>query len=143
MKKRPHVFTEFKNIRTLPSGYQVTVTRGKIEFSKHFAGHSRKSLQAAMRYRDRLRRELPDKRKNLIPRSLLTRLNLKKPAVGVFRRPQRRFYQVTYRARNGRLRSRIFPWAAREAEIDAYMAAVRFRKRFVTSKQIRTRGSDE
>ena len=73
MKKRPRLFTEFKNIRTLPSGYQVAVTRGKIEFSKHFAGHSRKSFQAAMRYRDRLRRELPDKRKNIIPRSLLSK----------------------------------------------------------------------
>ena len=135
MKKRPRLFTEFKNIRILPSGYQVAVTRGKIEFSKHFAGHSRKSFQAAMRYRDRLRRELPDKRKNTIPRSLLTRLNLKKPTVGVFRRPQRRFYQVSYRARDGRLRSRIFPWADREAEIDAYMAAVRFRKRHLASKQ--------
>ena len=131
--KRPRALQEFRNLRVLPSGYQVSVTRGKIEFSKHFAGHSRKSLQGAIRYRDRLRGELPDKRKNTIPRPLLAALNLTKPAVGVFRRPDRRFYHVSYRDRDGRLRSRTFPWADREAEIDAYMAAVKFRNKCLAS----------
>src|SRR6266436_8004040 len=98
--KRARAFQEFKNLRGLPSGYQVAMTRGKMEFTKHFAGHSAKSLEAAMRYRDRLRRELPDKRKNIIPRRLLAALNLKRPVVGVFRRPEKRFYQVMYRDRD-------------------------------------------
>ncbi len=59
--------TDFKNIRTLPSGYQVSVVRAKTEVSRHFAGHSEKSYRAAVRYRDRLLRELPDKRQNKIP----------------------------------------------------------------------------
>ena len=126
--KRPRAFQEFKNLRVLPSGYQVAVTRGKMEFSKHFAGHTAKSLQAAMRYRDSLRRELPDKRKNFIPRRVLAALNLKRPEVGVFRHPKRRFYAVSYRERDGWVRSRTFAWSDRETEIDAYAAAVRFRK---------------
>jgi hypothetical protein len=131
--KRPRAFQEFKNLRMLPSGYQVTVTRGKMEFSKHFAGHSTRSLQAAIRYRDRLRRELPDKRKNVIPRRLLAALNLERPVVGVFRHPKRRFYQVSYRDSDGRLRSRTFGWADREAEIEAYAAAVKFRNACLAS----------
>jgi hypothetical protein len=131
--KRPRAFQEFRNLRVLPSGYQVSVTRGKMEFSKHFAGHSTKSLQTAMRYRDQLRRELPDKRKNIIPRRLLAALNLKRPAVGVFRYPKRRMYQVTYRGRVGRLRTRAFSWTDRVAEIDAYVAAVKFRKKCLAS----------
>ncbi|PYK39976.1 MAG: hypothetical protein DME49_02020 [Verrucomicrobia bacterium] len=127
--KRPRAFQEFRNLRVLPSGYQVSVTRGKMEFSKHFAGHSAKSLQAAMRYRDQLRRELPDKRKNIVPRRLWAALNLKRPAVGVFRHPKRHMYQVTYRDRDGRLRTRAFGWTDRAAEIDAYAAAVKFRKK--------------
>ena len=131
--KRPRAFQEFRNLRVLPSGYQVSVTRGKMEFSKHFAGHSTKSLQAAMGYRDRLRRELPDKRKNIIPRRLWAALNLKRPAVGVFSHPKRRMYQVTYRDRVGRLRTRTFSWTDREAEIDSYVAAVKFRKKCLAS----------
>jgi hypothetical protein len=127
--KRPRAFQEFRNLRVLPSGYQVSVTRGKMEFSKHFAGHSTKSLQAAMRYRNQLRRELPDKRKNIVPRRLWAALNLKRPAVGVFRHPKRDMYQVTYRDRDGRLRTRAFGWTDREAEINAYAAAVKFRKK--------------
>jgi len=127
--KRPRAFQEFRNLRVLPSGYQVSVTRGKMEFSKHFAGHSAKSLQAAMRYRDQLRRELPDKRKNIVPRPLWAALNSKRPAVGVFRHPKRRMYQVTYRDRDGRLRTRAFGWTDRAAEIDAYAAAAKFRKK--------------
>jgi hypothetical protein len=130
--KRPRALQEFRNLRVLPSGYQVTVTRGKMEFSKHFAGHSTRSLQAAVRYRDRLRRELPDKRKNVIPRRVLAGLNLDRPVVGVFRHPKRRFYQVSYRDR-GRLRSRAFGWTDRASEIDAYVAAVKFRNECLAS----------
>src|SRR5438876_11514339 len=97
MKKRPRVFTEFKNIRVLPSGYQVTVTRKKKEFSKHFAGHSKQALKTAERWRDHLLRFLPDKRRRKIPGRILAALGLKKPAVGVSGSPERRFYQVAYR----------------------------------------------
>ena len=41
--------TDFKNIRTLPSGYQVSIVRAKTEVSRHFAGHSQKSYHAAVR----------------------------------------------------------------------------------------------
>ncbi|HEY2101951.1 MAG TPA: hypothetical protein VGH08_01745 [Chthoniobacterales bacterium] len=125
-RKRP--YKEFKNIRLLPSGYQVSVTRNKTEFSKHFAGHSKSSFDKAMRYRDRLLRQLPNKRKKSIPRRLLTALKLTEPVVGVFRYPERRFYQVSYRDRRGRVRSRTFSWFSRNDEIDAYRAAVQFRK---------------
>src|SRR5437868_15098114 len=102
-RRRP--YQEFKNIRVLPSGYQVAVTRNKTEFSKHFAGHSKNSLRAAMQYRDHLLRELPNKRKKDIPRRLLTALRLTKPVAGVFRYPVRHFYEVSYRAGAGHLRS--------------------------------------
>src|SRR5438034_10419700 len=101
--KRPHAFAEFRNLRVLPSGYQVAITRRKREFAKHFAGHSKQSLQAAMKYRDALLRLLPNKRKNDIPRRLLTALNLKKPIVGVSRHPTRQLFQVSHRSRDGRL----------------------------------------
>jgi hypothetical protein len=128
-RKRPHLFTEFRNLRVLPSGYQVTVTRSEREFAKHFAGHSEKSLRAAMRYRDQLLRELPNKRKNLIPRRVLAALGLKKPVVGVARHPSRRLFQVHYRSKSGRLRSRSFHWSDREEQTAAYAAAMRFRKK--------------
>jgi hypothetical protein len=129
MKKRPRVFTEFKNIRVLPSGYQVTVTRKKKEFSKHFAGHSKPALKAAERWRDNLLRFLPDKRKRKIPRNILAAAGLKKPAVGVSRSPKRRFYQVAYRSRNGTPRARTFSWSNQKGEMRAYAAAVKFRKK--------------
>jgi hypothetical protein len=125
-RKKP--YQEFKNIRVLPSGYQVSITRNKTEFSKHFAGHSRSSLQRALRYRDQLLRQLPNKRKKGIPRRLLTALKLRAPVVGVFRYPERHFYQVSYRDRAGRLRSRTFSWFGRTDELKAYAAAVKFRK---------------
>src|SRR5947208_3240932 len=128
-RKRPRIFTEFKNIRTLPSGYQVAVTRGKREFSKHFAGHSREALKAARQWRDRILRLLPNKRKKTIPRKILVALNLKQPAVGVFRYPERRFYYISYRDRKGAMRSRTFPWSDGKGEIVAYAAAIRFRKK--------------
>ena len=128
MKKRPKVFTEFKNIRVLPSGYQVAVTRKKKEFSKHFAGHSKAALKAAERWRDDLLRFLPDKRKRKIPRKVLAAVGLKKPAVGVSRSPERRFYQVAYRNRGGKPRARTFSWSDYKGELDAYAAAMKFRR---------------
>jgi len=47
----------------------------------------------------------------------------------VFRHPKRHMYQVTYRDRDGRLRTRAFGWTDRVAEIAAYAAAVKFRKK--------------
>ena len=128
MKKRPKVFTEFKNIRVLPSGYQVAVTRKKKEFSKHFAGHSKAALKAAERWRDDLLRFLPDKRKRKIPRKVLAAVGLKKPAVGVSRSPERRFYQVAYRNRGGKPRARTFSWSDYKGELSAYAAAMKFRR---------------
>ena len=124
--KQPGPITHFKNIRVLPSGYQVTLVRAKTEVSKHFAGHSERSYRAAVRCRDRLLRELPDKRLNKIPRRILEALQLTKPVVGVFRARKRRFYQVSY-VESGRLRCRVFPWLG-DGEPEAYRAAIEFRK---------------
>jgi hypothetical protein len=107
----------------------VVVTRNKKEFSKHFAGHSKEALRAAERWRDGILRLLPDKRKRKIPRSILTAVGRKKPVVGVSRYPERRFYQVAYRNRNGVFRTRTFSWSDRKGETRAYVAAVRFRRR--------------
>ena len=127
-RKRPRAIAEFTNLRVLPSGYQVAVTRDEREFSKHFAGHTKESLRAAIRFRERLLRLLPNKRKNPIPPRLLTALGLKKPMVGVSRHPSRQLFQVSYRGAKGVLRSRSFLWSNRAEEIRAYAAAVKFRK---------------
>ncbi|HET7512229.1 MAG TPA: hypothetical protein VFJ88_05660 [Chthoniobacterales bacterium] len=125
-RARPIGITDFKNIRTLPSGYQVCIVRGKTEVSRHFAGHSEKSYRAAIRYRDRLLRELPDKRLNKIPRPILRALGLARPVVGVFRSPARKFYQVTWYER-GRQRTATFPWRGGD-EPEAYQTAIEFRR---------------
>ena len=117
--------TAFTNIRVLPSGYQVSVTRAKIEFSRHFAGHSDASLQAALRFRDKALRELPTKRVNPVPRKVLTALGLESEVVGVFRHTSRSFYQVTYRD-GAQTRSRTFSWK-KVGETEAYAAAIAFR----------------
>src|SRR5450432_1387502 len=103
--RRSKPVTEFSNIRVLPSGYQVCVTRAKIEFSRHFAGHSDASLKAALRFRDKVLRELPKKRLNPVPRKVLAALGLDEQVVGVFRHPKRSFYEVSYSER-GRMRAR-------------------------------------
>ena len=132
-RARPIGITDFKNIRTLPSGYQVCVVRGKTEVSRHFAGHSEKSHHAAVRYRDRLLRELPDKRLNKIPRPVLRALGLKKAVVGVFRSPRRKFYQVTW-YEQGRQRTATFPWQG-DDEPEAYQTAIEFRKLAITPRR--------
>ena len=124
--KRPLAFTEFTNIRVLPSGYQVTVTRAGNEFSRHFAGHSEKSRRAAIGFRDKALRELPPKRLNEVPGAVLKALGLAKPVVGVFRTPRRSLYQVSYPEGNRR-RTRAFGWGRNRSEADAYAAAIAFR----------------
>ncbi|CAA9234064.1 MAG: hypothetical protein AVDCRST_MAG42-1296 [uncultured Chthoniobacterales bacterium] len=123
--RRSKPVTEFTNIRVLPSGYQVSLTRAKIEFSRHFAGHSEASLEAALRFRDKALRELPKKRLNPVPRKVLAALGLDAEVVGVFRHPRRSFYQVAYRE-GGRLRARSFSWKKVD-EAAAYSAAIAFR----------------
>ena len=129
----PGAFTEFKNIRVLPSGYQVTVVRSKNEFSRHFAGHSEQSYRAAIRFRDRTLRELPDKRLNKIPRRVLAALKLTQPVVGVFRHPNRAMYQVSYKEQ-GRQRNRAFSWGGEISEAEAYATAITFRKKTIRNK---------
>ena len=120
---------EFTNIRVLPSGYQVTLTRSKIEFSRHFAGHSEASLEAALRFRDKALRELPPKRLNPVPRAVLAAVGRETETPGVCRNPQKSFYQVSYRE-DGRLRSRTFSYK-RVKEAEAYAAALAFRAAIV------------
>src|SRR4051794_21813148 len=116
---RPKIFSGFSNIRVLPSGYQVTVTRAKVEVSRHFAGHSERSLQAALKFRDRLLRDLPNKRLNLIPPRILRAAGLKEAPPGVFRRPTVGAYVVNWYER-GRLRGRQFGFR-RRPEVEAFM----------------------
>ena len=120
--------TAFRNIRVLPSGYQVAVVREGTEFSKHFAGHSARSLREANDYRDLLLRTLPSKRRKDVPKHILDALKLKTQVVGVFRYEDRRFYQVTYSDKTGAVRTKTFSWKDREGEIKAYRDAVNFRK---------------
>ncbi len=134
-KTRPQFLTEFKNIRTLPSGYQVTVTRNKKEYSKHFAGHSPEALKAAERWRNQVLRLLPNKCKNVVAPRVLAALGLKKPVVGVSCHPNRSFFQVSYRGGNGRIRTRSFSWSNRDEEVAAYAAAARFRKSLLKKAQ--------
>src|SRR5207249_10689464 len=110
MKKRQVEHREFTNIRILPSGYQVAITRNKKEYSKQFAGHSKDSLKAAHRWSDRLLRLLRNKRSQPILARILSKLRLKQPVVGVSRYEMRRFYSVTYHGAKGRTRVRTFSW---------------------------------
>jgi hypothetical protein len=127
-KKRQRL--EVRNIRVLPSGYQVCVTREKTEFSKHFAGHSARSLRMAETYRDMLLRVLPPKRQHEIPHRVLAALSLKQPVVGVTRYPKR-CYAVSYRNKSRKVKTRTFSWRTPKDEIKAYAAAVQFRKQKV------------
>jgi hypothetical protein len=129
MKKRQGAYREFTNIRILPSGYQVAITRNKKEYSKHFAGHSKDSLKAAHHWRDRVLRLLPNKRSQPIPARILSKLRLKQPVVGVSRYETRRFYSVTYHGAKGRTRVRTFSWRDPKGELAAYAAAIKFRRR--------------
>ena len=121
-------YAEIRNIRVLPSGYQVAVTRDKTEFSKHFAGHSAKSLRSAENYRDMLLRMLPSKRRHEVPRRVLAAVKLKQPAVGVSRYPKG-CYAVCYRDQANRVKTQTFPWKQGKDEIAAYKAAIAFRRK--------------
>ena len=132
MKKRGGAISKFMNIRVLPSGYQVSIVRAGVEVSRHFAGHSERSWQAAHRFRSRALRELPDKRLNKIPRPILAALGLTNPVVGVFRRGARAMYTVSYRER-GRLRSKAFGWKD-AGEVEAYAAALAFRRQMMSGE---------
>ncbi len=120
-------YSEIRNIRVLPSGYQVAVTREKTEFSKHFAGHSAKSLRMAETYRDMLLRMLPSKRRHQVPPRVLAAVGLKQPMVGISRYPKG-CYAVCYRDQAKRMKTRTFPWRDGKGEIAAYKAAIQFRK---------------
>ena len=120
-------FTSFSNIRVLPSGYQVSIVRAKNEFSRHFAGHTPESLRKARSFRDRLLRELPAKRLNEIPKRVLGAAKVAIAVVGVFRNPDRKLYQVSYRDRKGQICSKAFSWS-KIGEAAAYLKAVKFRK---------------
>lgn len=133
--KRPRLIASFKNIRVLPSGYQVTVVRQKREFSKHFAGHTARSLREANAYRDLLLRTLPSKRRRDIPKHVLNGAGLKEQVVGVFRYAERHFYQVTFTDKKGVIRGRTFYWKDRAGEIAAYKKAVAFRRSIARGKK--------
>jgi hypothetical protein len=124
-------FTKFQNIRVTPDGYQVVVTRSKIETRKFFAGHSEKSLKAAEQYRNKLLKKLPSKRKNPVPSGIWSAVGLSEPAIGVFRNAERKQYNVAYKDKEGRQHSRAFSWRGREEEVAAYAQAVSFRKKIV------------
>ncbi|MGZ4965760.1 MAG: hypothetical protein ACXV97_01155 [Chthoniobacterales bacterium] len=124
---RPKIFSGFTNIRVLPSGYQVTITRAKVEVSRHFAGHSARSLRAAVKFRDQLLRDMPNKRLNPIPQRVLRAAGLKEAPPGVFRRVPPGAYVVNWYER-GRLRGRQFGFQ-RRPEMEAFLQAVKFRKR--------------
>ena len=118
---------EVRNIRVLPSGYQVCVTRQGREFSKHFAGHSAKSLRNAETYRDMLLRMLPSRRRHEVPRRVLSAVGLKQPVVGISRYPKG-CYAVSYRGKDNRIKTRTFSFRDGKTEVGAYRAAMAFRR---------------
>jgi hypothetical protein len=126
-KNRP--IEEFANIRVTNDGFQVTITRARQELTAYFAGHTDKSLRAAMRCRDRMLRQLPDKRRNPVPRRVLQALGLTAPVVGVFRPRGRGHYSVIYADRTGRKRTRVFSFRDPEEEIAAYAEAIALRQK--------------
>jgi hypothetical protein len=135
LANRRTLFAEFKNIRILPSGYQVAITRNKQEHSRHFAGLTEGSLRRALRFRDRLLRKLPPKRNNPVPPRVLAAVGLRQPAVGVFRHARRRFYQISYRDDDGTMRGMTFSWRTPEEEIEAYRTAVELRQAMLDAER--------
>src|SRR5947199_9247191 len=108
MNKRQGAYREFTNIRSLPSGYQVAITRNKKEYSNHFAGHSKDSLNPAHRWRDRVLRLLPNKRSQRIPARVLRKLRFKPPLDGGAGYDTHGFCSVTYQGATDRTRVRTF-----------------------------------
>ena len=118
---------EIRNIRVLPSGYQVCVTRQGREFSKHFAGHSQQSLRQAEDYRDMLLRMLPPRRRHEVPSRVLKALGLKQAVIGISRYPKG-VYAIGYKDKNNRTKTRTFSFRNNKGEVAAYKAAIAFRK---------------
>ena len=118
---------EVRNIRVLPSGYQVCVTRQGREFSKHFAGHTPTSLRNAETYRNMLLRMLPSRRRHEVPRRVLSALGLKQPVIGISRYPKG-CYAVGYKGKGDRTKTRTFSFRDGKSEVAAYKAAIAFRK---------------
>lgn len=56
---------DFKNLRVLPSGFQVAIMRDRKSVTRHFAGLTPESYIAAIEHRDRLLRTLPPKNTTL------------------------------------------------------------------------------
>lgn len=125
-RKRPKIFAGFTNIRVLPSGYQVAITRAKVEVTRHFAGHTEESLAAALRFRDRLLKKMPPKRLNQIPPKILRAAGLTEPPPGVFRKAQRRAYTVSWFER-GRVRTRQLGFG-RRPELEVLLEALKLRR---------------
>ncbi len=119
---------EFSNIRVTNDGFQVVFVRAKLEITKYFAGHTEESMQAAQQYRDKMRKKIPNKRLNNVPKQVLKALGLSEPVVGVFRPAGREHYAVIYMDRAGQKRTRAFSWK-KQSETDAYAQAVALRKK--------------
>ena len=124
---------EFSNIRITNDGFQVVFVRDKKAITRYFAGHSEESMHAAQEYRDRMRKKVPSKRVNTVPRQVLNELGLSEPVVGVFRPAGRGHYTVIYFDRQGEKRTRAFSWK-KESETAAYAKAVAWRKRALRGK---------
>jgi len=130
------LISEFKNIRKLPSGYQVSVVRGGTEFSRHFAGHSKASLKLASEYRDILLETLPSKRRQDVPARVLKAAGMTRSVVGVHRNERRRYYSVGFRdPKSGKFRMKSFTWNAASEEPRAYQAAVKFRRQLLGGRK--------
>ncbi|MBA3961607.1 MAG: hypothetical protein H0X40_06870 [Chthoniobacterales bacterium] len=119
---------EFSNIRITNDGFQVVFVREKLEITKYFAGHTEESMRAAQEYRDKMRKKIPNKRVNDVPRHVLKALGLSGPVVGVFRPAGREHYTVIYMDRKGQKRTRAFSWK-KQSETDAYAQAIALRKK--------------
>lgn len=63
--KKQKVKPDFKNLRVLPSGFQVAIMRDRKSVTRHFAGLTPESYIAAIEHRDRLLRKLPPKANSL------------------------------------------------------------------------------
>ncbi len=124
-------FTRFRNIRVTNDGYQVVIVRERVERSKLFAGHTKKSLRLAEEYRDQLLKEMPAKRQNTIPPKVLAALGLKEPVVGVFRHPSKQSYAVGFLDEERRVSSRSFSFRDTEDEAAVYKQAIKFRKQTI------------
>ena len=119
---------EFSNIRVTNDGFQVVFVRARLEVTKYFAGHTEESMQAAQQYRDKMRKKLPNKRVNDVPKPVLKALGLSEPVVGIFRPAGREHYAVIYTDRKGQKRTRAFSWQ-KQSEKEAYAQAIALRKK--------------